>query len=118
MGFSPDFSPARDSLMADASCSIASSWPNTTILSFLSKSMSASLSDVETWAGGIRAIFATTCSTSLALMLFLRRLAGSNCWAAPASSITSIALSGMKRSVMYLSASSLAERSALSVKRI
>ena len=96
---------------------MASSWPKMTILSFSSRPLSASLSEVETWVEGMRAILATTCSTSPAPMVFLRRLGGSNCCAAPASSMTSMALSGMKRSVMYLAANSDAERSAGSVKR-
>ena len=86
--------------MAEARVSMASSWPNTTIFSLASRSRSASLSDVVTWFEGMRAIFATTCSTSVAPTDFLRRLGETSSCAAPASSMTSMALSGMKRSVM------------------
>ncbi|CKR63083.1 Uncharacterised protein [Mycobacterium tuberculosis] len=51
-------------------------------------------SSLLTLAGGMRAIFATISSTSVLLMVFLRLLGGRMRWAAPASSMTSIALSG------------------------
>ena len=51
--------------------------------------------------GGMRAILATTSRSPLVPMVFLRRfLGGDSCCAAPASSITSIALSGSLRSLM------------------
>ena len=100
IGLPSVFKPARESLMAEARVSMASFWPNTTSFSLVSKSRSASLSDVVTWFEGMRAIFATTCSTSTGPMDFLRRLGVTSSCAAPASSITSMALSGMKRSVM------------------
>ena len=56
----------------------------------------------------MRAILATTSSTSFTPITFLRRLSGSSIWEAPTSSITSIALSGSLRSLMYLADSSTA----------
>ena len=56
----------------------------------------------------MRAILAMVVSISLTPMVFLRRLSGSSIWAAPDSSITSIALSGSLRSLMYLADSSTA----------
>ena len=61
----------------------------------------------RTWTG-MRAILATTSSTSLTPITFLRRLSGSSICEAPTSSITSIALSGSLRSLMYLADSSTA----------
>ncbi len=95
IGLRPSFSPARESLIAEASMSIGSSWPKTTSFSFLSRSRSASLSELVTCVDGMRAILATTCSTSAGPICFLRRELGSSCCAAPTSSMTSIALSGM-----------------------
>ncbi len=69
-------------------------------------------SSLETFAGGMRAIFATISSISALPMVFLRLLATRMRWAAPASSITSIALSGRCRSLMYLADSSAAACSA------
>jgi hypothetical protein len=48
----------------------------------------------------MRAIVATTASTSLAVIVLRRRLSGSSICAAPLSSMTSIALSGNLRSPM------------------
>ena len=79
---------------------MASSWPKTTRFSGASRSFSTSASSLETFLGGMRAILATTASISLAPMVLRRWLSGSRCCAAPASSITSIALSGSLRSLM------------------
>ena len=54
----------------------------------------------ETERGGIRAIFATTASTSPTPIVFFRRDGGSRRCEAPASSMTSMALSGSSRSLM------------------
>jgi hypothetical protein len=56
------------------------------------------LSSVLTLFGGMRAMVATTCSTSLGVITFLRLFAGTSICIAPTSSITSIALSGSLRS--------------------
>jgi len=56
----------------------------------------------------MRAILATISSTSRTLTTLLRRLSGSSICEAPSSSITSIALSGSLRSLMYLAESSTA----------
>ncbi|MNN74635.1 hypothetical protein D3C81_1908570 [compost metagenome] len=58
------------------------------------------MSDFETDFGGMRAILAMTASTSFWPMTFLRLDSGSSICDAPASSITSMALSGSFRSVM------------------
>jgi hypothetical protein len=63
----------------------------------------------------MRAILATTASMSRMPTCFLRLRSGSSIWLAPASSITSIALSGSLRSVMYLADSSTAALIASSV---
>ncbi len=59
------------------------------------------LSSVETDLGGMRAMVAITASISLVVMIFLRRDGGTSICIAPTSSITSIALSGSLRSLMY-----------------
>ena len=69
-------------------------------------------SSFDTLAGGMRAILATISSTSVLVMVFLRLFAGRMRCAAPASSMTSIALSGRWRSLMYLALSSAAACSA------
>jgi len=61
--------------------------------------------------GGIFAMRAIVFSTIWTDTFFGRRLAGKSLTDAPTSSITSIALSGKKRSLMYLPASSAAVRS-------
>jgi hypothetical protein len=61
--------------------------------------------------GGIFAMSATTFSMSRVRTVFFCLLAGSSCTAAPASSITSIALSGRKRSFTCLADRSAAARS-------
>ena len=76
-----------------------------------------SRSDLETDRGGIRAIFATTASTSATPIVFLRLDGGSRRWDAPASSITSMALSGSSRSLMYRSARLTAASRAWRVNR-
>ena len=65
--------------------------------------------------GGIRAILATIDSISLTPMVFLLFVDVRRCWAAPASSMTSIALSGSFRSVIYRAASSTADFNASAV---
>ena len=69
---------------------------------------SDSASVLETDFGGMRAILAMTSSTSLTPITFLRRDSGRSICEAPTSSITSIALSGSLRSLMYFAASSTA----------
>ena len=110
IGFAGSRKPERDILIAAANVSMAWSWPYTTIFRSRSKFRMTSLSDVETVFGGMRAIFDTTCSISATPIVFFRREGGSNLWEAPASSITSMALSGRWRSLMYRSASSVAKR--------
>ena len=56
--------PERAILIEAASASIASSWPNTTILRLRSRFLSTSRSDAETCLAGMRAILATMYSTS------------------------------------------------------
>ena len=108
MGFSGSLSPALLSLMAEAKADIALSCPNTTVFNLFSKSRKTSASSFETFLGGMRAILATTASISF-WPIFRRLLLSDNkCWAAPASSITSIALSGSFRSLIYLDANSTA----------
>ena len=115
IGFSGSRRPARLSLIADDSASIALSWPKTSRFSDFSRSFSTSASSLETFFGGMRAIFATTASISFEVMVLRRRLSGRRCCAAPASSITSIALSGSLRSWMYRADRSTAERIASAV---
>jgi hypothetical protein len=100
IGFSGSRSPARASLIAADRASIAVSWPNTSVFRSRSRVCSSALSSRLTLLGGIRAILATTASTSRMPMVFFRRDGGSSICAAPASSITSIALSGSLRSPM------------------
>ena len=61
--------------------------------------LSACLSEADTLFGGMRAILATICSISPTPMTFFRRDGGRSCWLAPASSMTSMALSGKWRSL-------------------
>ena len=112
MGLRPSRNPERAILMAAARVSMASSCPYTTIFKSRSRLRRTSLSDVETVLGGMRAIFDTTSSISPTLTT-LRRLDGGRSFCrAPASSMTSMALSGRKRSLMYRSESSTAVRTA------
>ena len=109
-GFSGWPRPARDSLIADASAWIASSCPKTESFRSRSSVSSRSRSEIDTLRGGILAIVATTCSMSLVRTIFLRWPAGCICTMAPASSMTSMALSGRWRSLMYFADSSAAAR--------
>ena len=86
--------PARVILIALAKASIAGSCPNTTLLISRSKVCSLLRSSTVTDCGGIRAILATISSISGRPMVFFCLDLGRMRWAAPASSITSIALSG------------------------
>ena len=112
MGLSGEPRPERDSLMQEASWVMAASWPK--IVSLRSRSSVASLSRslAETLLGGTRAILATVSSMSLTCTVLRRRLSGKRRRRAPASSMTSMALSGRWRSVMWRADSSTAERSA------
>ena len=112
MGFSGWPRPERDSLMVLARASMASSWPKITSFRSRSRLPSCSRSEVETLRGGIFAMVATICSTSLGPMVFLRFSAGWIRTEAPTSSMTSMALSGRKRSLMCLAESLAAVRSA------
>ena len=102
IGLSGRPSPERAILIAAASASIAGSWPNTTLFRSRSSVFSFERSSLETLAGGMRAIFATMSSTSGRVMVFFCLFLGRMRCAAPASSITSIALSGRCRSLMNL----------------
>ena len=115
MGFSGERRPARASLMALASWATASSWPNTTPCRSFWRSRNCALSDVETWRGGICAIFATTISMSETPIVYPSPCARRA--AAPASSTKSMALSGKRRSRRYDLLSLAAASSASSVKR-
>src|SRR5262249_44808203 len=77
-------------------------------LQVLSMAASTSASDLEMVLGGIRAMVATVASTSLTVIFFLRLASGTSICEAPVSSITSMALSGSLRSLMYLADSSTA----------
>ena len=88
------------SLMDAHSASTALSCPKTTRLSVFSRSRSVSASSLDTFFGGMRAILATTASISLVPSVLRRLPSGSRRCAAPASSITSMALSGSLRSLM------------------
>ena len=96
--------------MADTSASIALFWPNTTFFRSRSSVFSALRSSELTFFAGMRAIFATISSTSLLPITFFCRDLGRIFCAAPASSITSMALSGRWRSLMKRAASSRGAR--------
>jgi hypothetical protein len=100
MGFSGSRNPARASLIAAERASIASSWPKTMVFRSRVRFCKAARSSLETLFGGMRAILATTASTSLTPMVLRRRDSGNSICEAPTSSITSIALSGSLRSLM------------------
>jgi hypothetical protein len=100
IGFSGSRRPARDSLIADDSTSIAVFWPKTTRFKSVSSVSSTFLSSLDTDLGGMRAIVAMTASISLAVIVFLRFDGATSICIAPTSSITSIALSGNLRSLM------------------
>ena len=86
--------------MAVARAEMALSWPKTMVLMSRSRLRSDSRSLTETLFWGIRAIMATTFSTSLTETVLRRLLAGISMREAPTSSITSMALSGSLRSLM------------------
>ncbi|MNE42889.1 hypothetical protein D3C80_1370390 [compost metagenome] len=72
-GLSGALSPARDSLIAVDSESMAGSCPNTVSFRSRSRLRNSSLSELLTCFGGIRAILATmssTCGTSMRLTRF------------------------------------------------
>ena len=112
-GLSGVFKPARDSLIADAKASMASSCPNTTRFKSRSKCSSTLLSSLDTVLGGIRAIF-DTISSILSTVIKVSSCSALKRRCAPASSITSMALSGKKRSLINLADSSTADTNALS----
>ena len=91
---------------------MAASWPNTTFFRSRSRYCSLLRSSLETDAGGMRAILETMSSMSFLPTTFFCLSLGRMRWAAPASSMTSIALSGRCRSLMYLADSSAAADSA------
>ena len=98
--------------MAVTSASIALSWPKTTFLRSRSSVFSALRSSDVTLRAGMRAIFATISSISVLLITFFCFERGRIFCAAPASSMTSIALSGRWRSLMNRAESSAAVVSA------
>ncbi|CFP63828.1 Uncharacterised protein [Bordetella pertussis] len=100
MGLSGLPNPERAILMAAVSAPMASSWPNTTVLRSRSSVASLLRSSLDTDCGGMRAILETMCSISPLPMTFFCRERGSRRCAAPASSMTSMALSGRWRSLM------------------
>ena len=100
--------PERAILTAEAKTSKALSCPKTTLFKSRSKVCNLPRSSLDTLAGGMRAILATMSSISVLLMVFLRLDTGSMRCAAPASSMTSMALSGKWRSLMYLALNSAA----------
>ncbi len=104
--------PALAIFIEFASAEIAWSWPNTTIFRSRSRVLRAFRSEAETCLGGILAISATMFSISFTPMVFLRDVTLLNRVLAPASSMTSIAVSGRYRSERYLADNSTAERSA------
>ena len=115
MGFSGRARPDRAILMAAASASMDESWPNTTFFRSRSRYCSLLRSSLLTEVGGMRAILETMASMSALPITSLALSRGSTRCAAPASSITSMALSGRWRSVMYLADSSAAAVSAAPV---
>ena len=98
--------------MAETSASIALSWPNTTFFRSRSSVFSALRSSDDTFLAGMRAILATISSISVLPITFFCFDLGRIFCAAPASSITSIALSGRWRSLMKRAESSAAVVSA------
>jgi hypothetical protein len=100
IGFCGLPSPLRAILMEAESASIALSWPNTTAFRSRSRFFSWSRSSLETLRAGTRAIFETISSISGLPMTFFCLDFGRMRCSAPASSITSIALSGRCRSLM------------------
>ena len=105
-------SPERAMRIADTNASIARFCPNTTFLRSRSSVFSELRSSDVTLRAGMRAIFATISSISVLLMTFFCFDFGRIFCAAPASSMTSIALSGRCRSLMKRAESSAAVVSA------
>ena len=100
IGFCGLPSPERAILMAAESASIALSWPKTVAFRSRSRFFSCVRSSEETLRVGMRAILAMISSISgLPITFFCFDLGRMRC-SAPASSITSIALSGRWRSLM------------------
>ena len=95
-------------LMALARFSIALSCPKITAFRSRSRFLRACLSSLEIFFGGILAIFATISSISLLVITFFCLFLGRILCAAPASSITSMALSGRCLSLIYFAESSAA----------
>ena len=112
MVFCASRNPALDNLIADDKAEIASSCPNTNIFKFFSRLASLSISFDDTDLAGTLAILDTISSISITSMTCLRSASEVIRCFAPASSITSIALSGKCLSVMYLSDNSAATRKA------
>jgi hypothetical protein len=116
-GFSGGRSPERASLIVATALEIAASCPKITACSSRSSPASCVLSSAETLLGGILAMRATM--FSIACAPTSGGGAGGGAAAsracAPASSITSMALSGRCRSLMCLPASSAAACSPSSV---
>ena len=86
--------PARAILIADAKASMAGSCPKTTLFKSRSKVCNLLRSSTLTDCAGIRAIFETISSISNRPIVFFCLDFGKIRCAAPASSMTSIALSG------------------------
>ena len=116
-GFVSSLRPERDILIAAPSASIAASCPKIDNFRSRSSVRNTFLSDVDTLFGGIRAIFAMTFSTIVTVTRSSRSPSGCRRKLAPASSITSIALSGKRRSLICFAASSAAASSASSSYR-
>ena len=112
IGFSSFPRPERAIFIAVERPATALSWPKITILRLRSRFLSTLLSDADTVFGGIRAILDTMSSISPTEIVFRRLLGGTIRWRAPASSITSIALSGRNRSLINRLVSSTADRRA------
>ena len=98
--FCASLSPARDNFIADARAEIASSCPKTSIFRFFSRLPSLSISLDDTDLAGTLAIFETISSISATSISCLRSASAAIRCLAPASSITSIALSGKCLSVI------------------
>ena len=101
-------------MIAADSASIALSWPKIVSFRLRSRFLSTSRSDSETFFGGMRAMRATTFSIWVTVTEGSRFSTGCKRKLAPASSTTSMALSGMCRSLMWRAASSAAARNASS----
>ena len=99
-GFSSTLKPALASFMAEDSFSTASFCQKITLFKFSSSFSKDFLSDVETVFSGILAIEATIFSISSSFIVFFLFEAGTNFCLAPASSTTSIALSGRNLSLI------------------